>query len=147
MAMACFLSFTGCFPCFMWRISVATSSCALGPYLRPVDFLEREDDDVLRRDLLPVEPEDFRALDRVLPEVRLPPERLDAELWRRVREEPLVFLRAVLDPLERDPLRELELFFLEELDFLAGISVRLLAIQTRTGKRGVARDDRFATFV
>jgi hypothetical protein len=39
MAMACFRFFTGCLPSFMWRISVRTSCCALGPYLRPLDFL------------------------------------------------------------------------------------------------------------
>ncbi len=39
MAIACFRFFTGCFPLFMWRISVRTDCCAFLPYLRPEDFL------------------------------------------------------------------------------------------------------------
>jgi hypothetical protein len=39
MAIACLRFFTGCFPSFMWCISVRTSPWAFGPYLRPLDFL------------------------------------------------------------------------------------------------------------
>jgi hypothetical protein len=38
-AIACLRFLTGCLPDFMWCISVRTSSCAFGPYLRPLDFL------------------------------------------------------------------------------------------------------------
>ncbi len=50
-AIACLRLFTGCFPDFMWRISVRTSFCAFGLYFRPLDFRDLEDDD-LRLELL-----------------------------------------------------------------------------------------------
>lgn len=78
-----------------------------------------------------MEPDDLRAVERDLPrvdELRVEPEREDdADLRPLLREDPDDFLRAVeperVEPDERDPPREAELFFLEELDFLAGISV------------------------
>ncbi len=60
-AIACLRLFTGCFPDFMWRISVRTSFCAFGLYFRPLDFRDLEDDD-LRLELLrelPRDREDF----------------------------------------------------------------------------------------
>jgi hypothetical protein len=81
MAIACLRLL--CSPCLKWRISVATSSCALGPYLlrldRPDDLLEedppaREDD----------RPEDFFAADFLADDffaaVRLPVGRVAEDL-------------------------------------------------------------------
>jgi hypothetical protein len=80
--MACLGFLTGCFPCFMWRISVRTSCCALGLYFRPLDVLREL---LLRLDFAELalfhELERLRELDRPRePVVR-------AELLRLLRPE------------------------------------------------------------
>jgi hypothetical protein len=61
-AIACLRFFTGCLPCFMWRISVRTSCCAFLPYLRPPERFERLDEllDLRRDDELDLRLEDLR---------------------------------------------------------------------------------------
>jgi hypothetical protein len=64
-AIACFGLL--CSPFLKCRISVSTSFCALGPYLRPEDFLREEDelfaDELLREDFLEL---DFVAIAHLL---------------------------------------------------------------------------------